>query len=507
MFKVLIIDDEPLVREGLKTIIDWQDLGFYICGEGTDGKDGLKKIFDLDPDLILADIKMPGLNGIELVEKAREEGYGGKVVILTGYSEFEYAKKAIRLDVKSYLLKPIIESELIEIVEKVRDELQLERQREIQLNSSTSYLREQVVKDIATGRADFDNLDMDIALCGLNYDFNLYHIAVIGIISNPGKVSEDVKAVRTFIEECMAGENMDMFLVEDITGIIYKGIDLEEIIRGLRYLHKQLKEGKGISVFTAVGRGVSELCRLEVSYRDARFISERRFLYEDLDIAVWEHINNSRTADKDLSFDAGGIYTCIEIGDSEKLDKIFSDMEEFFKQSELPVDKIKGICVNCIMELKEKFVVSYPDHKDSFLSNEVIVNNIYSKRNLRILLDYIKSEFNSVSKQINNSTPENTMKRIVNYIEKNYSKDLKLEVLAGVFGYNSSYLGKAFKNFTGISFNTYLDKVRIENAKSLLEDNLKVYQVSEKVGFRNINYFYSKFKKHVGISPQEYKKQ
>jgi two-component system response regulator YesN len=98
------------------------------------------------------------------------------------------------------------------------------------------------------------------------------------------------------------------------------------------------------------------------------------------------------------------------------------------------------------------------------------------------------------------------MKRILNYIHKNYNKELKLELLAEIFNYNSAYLGKMFKNYTGESFNVYLDKVRIYKAKEMLLNNdLKVYQVSEKVGFSNIDYFYSKFKKYVGTSPKEFR--
>lgn len=112
-----------------------------------------------------------------------------------------------------------------------------------------------------------------------------------------------------------------------------------------------------------------------------------------------------------------------------------------------------------------------------------------------------------MANKICSNSSENTMKRILNYIEKNYYKDLKLELLAEIFCYNSAYLGKIFKSYVGQGFNGYLDKVRMEKAKILLaQGELKVYEVSEKVGYKSIDYFYSKFKKYIGVSPKEFKK-
>lgn len=124
MHKVMVIDDEEVVRMGIRDLIDWEQEGFYICAEGRDGRDGLEKLMEIQPDVVLVDIKMPGLSGIELIQEARNRGFEGYFVILTGYSEFEFAQSAIRLGVKEYLLKPIDEDELLEIMRNLLREIQ-----------------------------------------------------------------------------------------------------------------------------------------------------------------------------------------------------------------------------------------------------------------------------------------------------------------------------------------------------------------------------------------------
>lgn len=119
MHKVMIIDDEEMIRWGVKDLLDWEAEGFAFCEDGRDGRDGLKKLLEYKPDLAFVDIKMPGMSGIDLIQAARETGYEGCFVLLTGYSEFEFAKSAIKLGVKEYLLKPIDEDELGECVRRM----------------------------------------------------------------------------------------------------------------------------------------------------------------------------------------------------------------------------------------------------------------------------------------------------------------------------------------------------------------------------------------------------
>ena len=136
MYRLLIIDDEPMVREGIKILLPWEDYGFEITSDACDGKEGLKKVLELLPDLVLVDIKMPGFSGIELIKNAKEQGFKGKFIILTGHSDFEFAKSAISLGVRAYLLKPIDEDELINNINDIVKELDAKKDMDAFLSSS-----------------------------------------------------------------------------------------------------------------------------------------------------------------------------------------------------------------------------------------------------------------------------------------------------------------------------------------------------------------------------------
>ena len=147
MYKVLIVDDEPIVREGLEFIIDWQDFGFTIVDKAENGRMGLEKINALDPDLVITDVRMPGIDGIEMIRKVRKEGIKTRFIILSGYSDFTYAKDALSLNVVSYLLKPIEEAELIEELLKIKEDLKEKEALEISLMDYHQYEIASKIKD------------------------------------------------------------------------------------------------------------------------------------------------------------------------------------------------------------------------------------------------------------------------------------------------------------------------------------------------------------------------
>lgn len=128
MKTLFIADDEDSIREGLKCIIDWEELGFRLCGEAANGKEALSRILAENPDLVMLDVKMPGLHGTEVIRLARESGWQGKCIILSGYSDFKYAQEAIKNGVRFYLTKPIDEDELTQTVTQIREEIAEERQ-------------------------------------------------------------------------------------------------------------------------------------------------------------------------------------------------------------------------------------------------------------------------------------------------------------------------------------------------------------------------------------------
>ena len=243
-------------------------------------------------------------------------------------------------------------------------------------------------------------------------------------------------------------------------------------------------------------------------YKKALKIMKNKFLYlEKSVVTIGEFENNEEDITMDMDNFIKRVQSYVEVQDYEKLEESIKSLEKCVIANKYPEDKIKAKFIDTLLNIREKLFKDYDIDKSEIPNNENIINKIYSKKSLSSMSQYLMKELNNMSKKVSLGSSDNNIKRIVSYMEKNYYKDLKLEGLAKIFNYNSAYLGKLLKSSTGENFNTRLDKIRIEKAKSLLvNDKLKVYQVCEKVGYKNIDYFHSKFKKYVGTTPLSYKK-
>ncbi|MDT8715672.1 response regulator transcription factor [Clostridium sp. 19966] len=509
ILKVLIVDDEPLVREGLKSIIDWGKYGFQVCGEASDGKDALNKIINLNPNLVLMDIKMPGITGLDVIKNANSMGYSGKYIILTGYSDFEYAKSSISLGVSSYILKPIDDTELEEIVDKIHNEFEKEEEINRQLEKSNKYVKEKALKNIITGTGDSIGLSMDKAALGFSKSVSKYSVATIEFYQQEIVDISDgfIERIYDFIPN---KSDVEVAYIADKMVILFEGLDYEDTMDILEKLYERLFAKLFKNVLITKGMEVCTVEEISESYKNALDLAKRKFFFEDKNIISGEYLekellinDNSQLIISDFIEE---VYTYIEVYEEEKINENIEILRLYLLEYIDTEAMVKTICSNIHIGIIKKIAANYTD-KYVICDYEDIIKDIYGKENLSKLMEYLKQELINISKNICDTTTDNIIKRMIAYIQKNYYKPLRLESLAELFNYNSAYLGKLFKSHTGENFNSYLDKIRIENAKHLLmESDIKVYQVSEKVGYKNIDYFYEKFKKYVGVSPKEYKK-
>ena len=151
MYRVLVVDDEAIIREGIKCLFDWEKIGYVIAGEAANGEQALQKILTLEPDVVLMDIRMPGLTGLEVIHRVREAGFGGKIIILSGYTDFKYAQEAIRYGVQYYLTKPIDEDELFKILDSIRKQLDSDRANADAAEHYRQKARDTIIEEILLG--------------------------------------------------------------------------------------------------------------------------------------------------------------------------------------------------------------------------------------------------------------------------------------------------------------------------------------------------------------------
>ena len=500
MLNVLIIDDEPNVRRGLRKIVPWEENGFEVCGEGQDAEDGFNKIMNLNPDIVLIDIKLPGKLGTEVIKEAREAGFTGKFIIVSGYSNFEYAKTGIQYGVKSYILKPIDEDELLDIVLKLKTEIDHEKVWKI----NEELLKYNELQNIILD--ENDDIEENNPIKEGYYKYEKFQIALIDDID----IEVNKVKLEALVKKRLCNyKDIDIIKLESVILILFKDFNSNHTNKIILELKSKLDEKLKEQVFITLGSEVDNINKIKFSYREARQLMEKRFLFLERGIISREDIKeNSNDNLTDFKVIISKIYSYFDINDIEKLNLEFRNIEELFIQRNYLEEQIKVMNIKIFLDLKQKLINDYDSNEINIISNEEIIENIYSKISLKSTIDYLLEKFTYFSEQIGTTSSDNIIKRVINYMNTNYYKDLKLEVLAEIFNYNSAYLGKLFKSIVGENFNTYLDKIRIEKAKTLLtEDKLKVYQVCDKVGYKNIDYFHNKFKKYVGISPLNYKKQ
>ena len=500
MLKVLLVDDEPNVRQGVKMMIPWDELGLEVIGEGEDGDDGLAKILSLRPDIVIADVKMPGRTGIQMIEAAKNEGYEGKCLILSGYSDFTYAKEAMSLGVKGFILKPVDEDELIETLKGLREEIHEERKDEVTMQKGSEYINTQLVRALLLGDENVINsssLEM--------YNYDCYDAAIISS-SEDMDLDEQSLMLETVKSRLEGFDNIDVITpdLSGITAVLFKGWKRQDILDFLMKLNKDFF-GK---IFVTVGDTVTSPYEINQSYQEAGALFKNRFMYLHCGVVTNETLSSESKAENEIDEIFMQIYAYVEINDLDKLDTVLETLRQTLCSNTFTAERIKVICITGAMELKARVAKNIGDKKTEQFLNDEFIARLGEKSSLFDIIEYLKKVLSDLSNTHFGRTTKSTMERVVQYICSNYNRELRLEQLATIFGYNSAYLGKVFHQYTGENFNNYLDRIRITEAKRLLSmDGYKVYEVAEMVGYTNINYFHNKFKKYVGVSPLSYKRQ
>ncbi len=509
--KVFIADDESIICEGLKCVINWQELGFIICGEANNGEDTLKGIIELNPDLVLLDIRMPKLQGTEIVQLAREQGFTGHFIILSGFSDFKYAQTAIRYGVEFYLTKPIDDDELYRSVNIVKENILKKRMDASKMNHFREKAKYTVLRDILLNSGDLANISLgEFNLSAANYQVVIYE----NYNQDTHNLTYDfADLLRVTNQENRSFEHIKIH-EKDI--ILLKGaFALNHFRDFLRHYDKNLQKGSPLdSLFIAYGREVGRIEDIHYSYEDALSLLNRRFFCEQNQHAIgYEQLpkfdNNSfEINEKETNQYCKLLCSYIQSYNRRMIADTLFKLEKNLYSAKADLASIKLFLTDIYLQIKETINHIYSTTNIPFPTNSSVIDLIDRKYYLYEIILFFSEQFEMIINAIGNFSRESVLDDIVYYIDHNYRDNIRLETIAPLFGYNSSYLGKIFNKKVGESFNSYIDRVRINHSKELLlQKNLKVYEISELVGYKNVDYFHKKFKKYIGESPAEFRKR
>ncbi len=501
MFTYAVIDDEKMIRLGIPALMEWEDEGFTLIGTAPDGAEGLKLVLKKQPDLVLADIRMPGLNGLELIKKAKDAGFNGYFIILTAYSQFEYAKTAIKQGVDAYLLKPIDEDELLLTVREIREKLEVREN----LEASVSELERMRLEDglrasLLKNPLPDPTMAHDLERYFKKQGGEAFVVLIKDTMTQPGDsreaFKEEVERKRPLAEEpCLN------FMLDGIYVIIVFSSEEERIAARLRTFLSGRPWGDNFHV--AMGFSVNAWENLSYSYEVAEYLLQRSFLFEPDELISYKSLHHAQEEWQAPSFDK--IPEILRFGGKEDFLQYVSACAAGARKALASEEEIKS------------YLRQLSDHllQDPALDHEIIrrrrqkvfdspsleacCRNIYGC--LEILKENIKDPRQG---EYEYSLP---VEKCLFYIRNYYRDDISLESCAERYHYNANYLGRIFRKEYGHSFAKELEHYRLDRAAELLEcSDAKVYEIAEAVGFTNMDTFYEKFRKRFRKTPKNYQK-
>ncbi|NGZ77830.1 response regulator transcription factor [Saccharibacillus alkalitolerans] len=517
MYKVLIVDDEPMIREGLRTIVDWETEGFEIVDTASNGKEGLEKFGQIEPDLTIVDIRMPGMTGLDLIERVRKDNSSAHFLILSGYAEFDYAKRAIVSGVSGYLLKPVDEEELLDELRRVRELLQREQEaRSARIEQESALPKAQIVEELLFEDEPLGEEQRAKLAGALGLSAPAYRIALLDAHGGIETESRQHAVFRQRLKESFEERGGDvLFSAGSHIGLL---LVRRSHVEGGETLRSQLAEAAGdLEFHAACGPTVERLTDIASSFREAEQLLHARFFFESgslIDRAAYEErfaAGDARGTDDEAEDGpqlGDKLYYALDIRSRDAVDKVLAELERTAVSRRMDEGAVRGEYSRTLSLALGKLSSSASSAAELAQNyHSLLLSDVNQAQSYGMLKRQVGDRLGELIDRFGGANKDTVLKQMIDFIRRNYSENLKLEVLAEMFGYNSGYLGKLFKNYTGEYFNAFVDKVRVDKAKELLGQGLKVHQVAARVGYSNADYFHSKFRKYVGTSPSAYRNE
>lgn len=541
MYQVLLVDDEPLILTGIQSMINWEDYDCVITDKASNGKQALEKMEKSMPDIVITDIKMPVMTGIEFMQECRDRGYDTVFILLTNLEEFSLAKSALALGAADYLVKMEMTQEMMG--NSLKRATELCNQKRI-LTDKIPH-REFHPKDVKQTATGFFRDILEKA-GNLSDEFRkkwqepvekmeleqLYENGVLMWI-RPYKdrdlfenVSEDDRKEMLDYAQSL----MEQFMNRIHSGcctLVWKRMGILAILPGQNRTEKYYRDtGKkicniledyfGCQTLVAISapmediwggskRALSQIKKIQEFYY--YHSNEPVVLVSDVEAHFWEE-RHARHDTFDISFLKKDLRQALVQQDKEKVNSVFEELSALFTEFHPAREQVVNACANLYY-----FFLSYVE-EDALIKEEmpypsvvmeILLECFTLKAHTRWLLKFGSWVGNTMENFHSGSKTDKIVEAAKEYVRENYGEKLTLAAIASKIGISQGYLSSVFKKQTGGNLNDYINQMKIEKAKELLEKHeYMMYEISDMLGFENPYYFSKVFKKLTGITPSEY---
>ncbi len=535
LYKIMIVDDEEEIRLGIIKKIDWEANGFIVVGDAENGKEALEKAEKLQPDVIMTDIKMPFMDGLELGQKLVELMPSSKIIVFSGCDDFEYAHRAIKINVVEYVLKPINSVELIEVLKRLKTQLDHEYNEKRNLETlykhyveSLPVIREQFLVGVIEGRISESQWNEQSENLGIDFEYDYLSVAVIHAdgsltldeVGDNISISKEPTLVPISIKK-IVDENMDKyckfasFLYSDMVVVIgnfEKKDDILLFIKGINEVCKIYERIMNLTISSGIGYVYSRTVEIRFSYKAAQNALDYRFILGTGKAIYIDDVEPDNSVQLQLDEqEERYMLNAIKISSEEEITMAIDNLFKKFEDLLLPFNQYR-IYLMEIMTSILKLVQAYNlDIDEIFGRNFNCYSYLEAFNSINEVKKWIVSKAIKVNDYIKKERINSSMlliERAKQYIKENYRDyDISVEKLCSELHVSPTYFSTMFKKETKMNFVNYLTTIRLEQAVKLLNTtDDKTYIIADKVGYPEANYFSYVFKKKFGVSPSKYRK-
>jgi|GEM_PF-837765 len=533
MYKVLIVEDELPVRDTIISIIEWEKLGFQLMYAAEDGQDALNYLEDHEIDVIITDIYMPFIDGLELIRRVRLKDAFCKVIFLTGYNEFEYAKEAISLKADKYLLKPITKDELTQVLEEVANRIHQEineknnmNRLKIEYEKRREYLQEKLLYDILLGFIPSDRVASACRELGFNPLGQAYVVGTLEVI-NKKEISESMWssdysllhfALFNICKEVIADYPQHYLLMGDHGKIIvcfmfgekekacakaYKILD--EMLISIRHIYQ-------MDVIAGMGECYQEIGHFHYSFQDALTALEYSVIEGANQIIVKSDVEKkSMKGYRQSNEFLEQVELALRVNNRENLHKYIRLYFDALKFNKVDISELKSLILTLITRIHMTVNQLIVDKKEAILLDFSLIEKLMNMEELEGIQEGIIQKCDELMVVLERNREDDKMALVtqaLRYIEKNYDDScLDLGSISEKLHVSSSYFARIFKQHSYQTFLEYLTEFRMKKAKELLKNTtMKVFEISAEIGYDDPHYFSYNFRKNIGMTPSQYRK-
>ena len=531
MLKVMLVDDEPFILEGLSVLIDWQGQGCQIVKKAANGREAYEYLKENDVDIVFADIKMPVMTGIELLQTVREEEISNAYfVIVSGYNDFHYAQSALKYSALEYLLKPVGSDGLLAVIDKVKNKREADVSvDEVAADARKAYLTQNIMLLLAGKHKDkhLDYVQRNLHRYG-DGDFRFINICFGSIDSMEEKSDDEVLEIKNRLYDRLKSvidHNSDR-LIADIPGytdeyeisFIYSddlgseyGSDVIKYVERLSEAVEDMDEEYG--VIFLVGKRVEDLSKLSRSYSSAASLRPYRSFGQKKKIYIYEDDVQVSEVGVLLSKDElDGLISGIELNDKDAINASVDALFNKISGSEGGPISERALAINTnyllfsLLHLAVELDESINQEEVMlYISDNALLHG--SDRGTSMHLKQFGYEYAEYLQSLRKNASRGILHDIEKELASNFAQNITLRDLAAKYYVNSSYLGQLFKKRYGVSFKDYLSNIRINEAASLLlKTDKRVAEIAEEVGYHDTDYFINRFIALKGCTPSKYRK-